>query len=137
VDTPIEVYLRAYESYLDQTIQTILNRSLNDPRLDTTGSERYANRKIIIGNVPDLRAFSFFTPCFTREKLQQVQNSYNAIIARAAEKYAGRVYVADMTTINWQGNPQWVAVEDGYDLTYAGSDAVADVFGKVFLSLKL
>jgi hypothetical protein len=136
VDTPIEVHLRAYEEYLNKTIDTVLSRSLKDPSIPTSGEARYANRKMIIGNVPDLKAFRFFSPCFTQESLTTIQNQYNAIINRVAAKYAGRVYVADLNTLNWAKNPQWVSVQNGYDLSVAGADAVADVFGKVFLGLR-
>ncbi|MDB5079152.1 MAG: hypothetical protein JWP00_1076 [Chloroflexi bacterium] len=136
VDTPVEVHLRAYEEYMDKTINILLNRSLKDPSIPTSGEARYANRKMIIGNVPDLKAFRFFSPCFTQERLTTIQNQYNAIINRVAAKYAGKVYVADLNTINWSKNPQWVSVQNGYDLSIAGADAVADVFGKVFLTLK-
>ena len=136
-DTPIETYLRAYEQSLDRIIGIVLNRSLADPRLGTTGEQRYANRKIIIGNVPNLMAFRYYTPCFTAQRLQQVQNDYNQLINRMAAKYSGRVFVADMNTLNWMTHPQWVATEDGLRLTAAGADAVADVFGAVFLKLNL
>lgn len=136
VDTPIEVHLRAYEEYLDKTINILLSRSLKDPSIPTSGEARYANRKMIIGNVPDLKAFRFFSPCFTQESLTSIQNQYNAIINRVAAKYAGRVFVADLNTLNWTKNPQWVSVQNGYDLSNAGADAVADVYGKVFLTLK-
>ena len=136
-DTAEEVFLRAYESNLDLIIRTVLNRSLTDNTLSSTGEERYANRKFIIGNVPDLRAFRYYTPCFTAQRLQQVQNDYNQLIAKEAAKYPGQVYVADLTKLAWTSHPQWVFLDDGLQLSIVGSDAVADVFGQVFQTLKL
>lgn len=134
-DTPLENYLRAYEQSLDETLQRLLNISLRDPNLKPTGEERYANRKIILGNVPDLRAFRFFKPCFTDERIRTVQNSYNQVISRVAAKYPGRVYIADLSTMAWTSNPLWVTPENGFELTTFGAEAVADVFGRVFEKL--
>jgi hypothetical protein len=136
VDTPIEVQARAYETYLTQTINFLLTRDLHDPTLPVTGEARYANRKIIIGNVPDLRAFKFYSPCFNTQQLQNAQRNYNAVISAVAAKYPNQVYVADLSTLNWMGNPQWVSTVDGLQLTSAGMDAVANVFGNIFAKLR-
>ncbi len=135
-DIPEETFLRAYERNLDAILNNLLNRSLYDPRLPPSGEQRYANRKIIIGNVPDLQAFRYFTPCFTAERIRQIQNDYNQLINREIAKFPGRVYLADLSHLAWTSHPQWVAVEDGLQLTFAGSDAVADEFGRVFVSLR-
>ncbi|HEX2912904.1 MAG TPA: hypothetical protein VH186_19010 [Chloroflexia bacterium] len=131
-DTPLEVYLRAYESNLDTIVGNVVNISLKDPSLAADGSERYANRKVIIGNVPDLLAFRFFKPCFNDAQIRTVQNGYNNVIARVAAKYPGKVYIADLSALNWKGNPQWVSTTDGYRITNDGADAIADAFGRVF-----
>jgi hypothetical protein len=132
VDVPFENYLREYERTLDNLINTYLNFDLRDPRLPVTGERRYANRKILLGNVPNLLAFRFFKPCFTDERIRTVQNQYNQVIARVAAKYPNRVYVVDLSTLPWLQNPQWVTIEDGYRISRAGAEAVADAFGRVF-----
>jgi hypothetical protein len=136
VDTPIEVQARAYETYLTQAINFLLTRDLHDPTLPVTGEARYANRKIIIGNVPDLRAFKFYSPCFNTQQLQNAQRNYNAVISAVAAKYPNQVYVADLSSLNWMGNPQWISTVDGLQLTSAGMDAVANVFGNIFARLR-
>jgi hypothetical protein len=132
VDTPTENYLREYERTLDSLVNSYLNFNLRDPLLPVTGEIRYANRKILLGNVPNLLAFRFFKPCFTDERIRTVQNQYNQVIARVAAKYPNRVYVVDLSTLPWLQNPQWVALEDGYRVSIAGAEVVADAFGRVF-----
>ncbi len=134
-DTPFETFLRGYEERLDLIFKSILNRSLKDPRLAPSGEERYANRKIIIGNVPDLRAFRFYKACFTAERIKTVQTDFNSLISRLAAKYPGQVYVADLAALDWLNHPQWVFIGDGYRLSRSGASAVGDVFGQLFVKL--
>jgi hypothetical protein len=132
IDTPLENYLREYEKTLDALINTYLTFDLRDPRLPVTGERRYANRKVLLGNVPNLLAFRFYKPCFTDERIRTVQNQYNQVISRVAAKYPNRVFIVDLSSMPWLQNPQWVTIEDGYRITRAGSQAVADAFGRVF-----
>lgn len=135
IDTPLENHLRAYEQTLDQILQRVLSFNLNDLNVTSRIGARFANRRVILGNVPDLRAFRFFKPCFTDEKIRTVQNAYNQVINRVAAKYPGRVFIADLSTLPWLSNPQWVTVQNGYELSPSGAEAVADAFGKVFAKL--
>jgi hypothetical protein len=109
-------YLRAYEQALDGFI----SRTLRETRA-----------RIVVGNVINIQDMRFFRPCFSRDTLENIQRTYNQMIANVVAKYSGRVFLADLTGIDIARQPSFTSVNNGYFLTQGGYEAVAEVFGRV------
>lgn len=115
-DTDANSYLRAYETALNTFINSTLSQT---------------QAKIVIGNVINIQDMRFFRPCFSRDTLQSVQNSYNQMIGNMVAKNPKRVFIADLTGLDIANQQLFTSLNNGYFLTQSGYQAIADSFGKV------